>query len=558
MIPSISANKTAFSTFVEFEHAADDYIEQQLAGIPLRSVLSLYFFGISVLMCREPMYPGQPLDREAGASVISRLGHILGILRKCPVEPTGASALDAMSVWGSDTADLREALFAYAYLCEIAPYVHRSGYVASFKHVEVTLTHPSDAYAEVEKRDIILSQLFNPVSFPPPPTLSFWFEKNLELFPNVEASEAFGIKKVFYDWFYRTVNESSPLSEECIQAAIGVNHDAYRKFVSACFAIAQFHADVVATFSKRLREDPSFDSGEVHAEFLEWVAPFYQASGVVNEIVALSELDADTVDRLLKIYAASYPKSKNAGDGYFPPFSSFADCIMFSPYVVQSMLSSRNILYSISRTDQRKFDELISKHMEPHLVAEVEKQLQQIPGLQIESNIIWEDGEFDLLVYDASENAVLTIQAKASVPPDGARMTARTEDRMLEGLEQLERFVSIKQKRQDEVLSSALGRKVSNVKVVKVVLGWSGFGTKRVWDRMTGVAPLNIATLKHLVRTSQFSVSGLVESTYAVIDEIVQKSAAKWEANTQNLGVGSLTIPLLKFDTRALLPYMNR
>jgi hypothetical protein len=75
---------------------------------------------------------------------------------------------------------------------------------------------------------------------------------------------------------------------------------------------------------------------------------------------------------------------------------------------------------------------------------------------------------------------------------------------------------------------------------------------------MSDVATLNVALLKYLAKTRRLSVSGLVQTTVAVIDEIVAACNARWVPNTYDMGVARFTMPHLMFNTASLLPYMNR
>lgn len=375
------SDQPAFNSFKEFELAADRYIFDLFAKIPLRSVLSLYFFGVARLMCTEPAIEDSLPNREAGASIISRLGFLIPLLKACPVEPTGESAIDAMSVWDEEKIHLCQYLFSYAYLSEVAPYVHRGGYVSIVDSGHVTLRHPNEEFAEIEKRDIVLSQLLNPFNHAPPPIAADWFATNLEKFPNTDPIETFNVLATYYDYFQRFARHGSTVSDDCMRAAVGVSFDEYRKFACAALASAQFHVDVESAFAKRLREEPTFDSADVRDEMLEWVSPCYTKRLFRHELVKLSGLDSSVVDKLMTVYAAEFPKAENAGDGYFPPFVEFKDVVLFSPYVLQSMLSSRNVLYSAWRTNRKKFDEMVSKHMEPQLLAEAIAEFEKLPGV---------------------------------------------------------------------------------------------------------------------------------------------------------------------------------
>ena len=96
-------------------------------------------------------------------------------------------------------------------------------------------------------------------------------------------------------------------------------------------------------------------------------------------------------------------------------------------------------------------------------------------------------GEFDLLVYDPRDNSVCHIQAKAPVPPQGARMVARLEGRVLEGLDQLRRFRELPESERTRIVTNAVGSAVTDPQLIHdVVMTRTSFGTAAVWNALAG------------------------------------------------------------------------
>lgn len=549
-------------SFADLERAVDDYIERNLADKPLFALLTGLYFSIYLLNTSAPIVDGHEPDREAAATLISNLGNLLPLLRKCPIDPHDGNASEALDLWAAIPREAQAALLGYTHFCQIAPYVHRGAYVFTNEDRRYTLRHPTPGHAENDRRDIILSYLYQPANFSCPPMFNAWFDRYALNRNAMPLDEADAIGAEFFLWFYRTISRNSMLSEDAIQAAIGVSTDAYTRFVAACLALCHFHEEIVGAISRKLGADKTVDSPELKNILLDSIARIRDTVGLQATLKSVGGLTDVELERLFSVYACAFPHAHQAGDGYLPPFSLLGNDVLFCPYVVQSMLGPRNILYSVHRQDLKRFDNLVAQHLEPHLVDHAARSFSSLEDVDIVKNIKWRHGEvageFDLLVYCGHENTLLTVQAKATITPDGARMVERTEGRMMEGLDQLDRFLALPQIEQDRIISAALQKNVKEVVVVKVLLGWAGFGGHRIWERLNDVAPLNIALLEALTHGTSVKLHDLVSLAHAKIDEIVNLSEARWEDETLELGAVSITVPLLKFRTAALLPYIWR
>lgn len=166
------------------------------------------------------------------------------------------------------------------------------------------------------------------------------------------------------------------------------------------------------------------------------------------------------------------------------------------------------------------------------------------------------EGEFDLLLFSPRENVVVQVQAKAAIPPDGSRMVARGEARVQEAVNQLSAFSKLEKEGRDRVLSQALGANLSDVKVVDAILCWSGFGTKRVWDQLGNIAPLNIAILANLVKSEEpISLENLVVLSHDLARNISEDVTEDWVAEKLVFPTVTLEYPSLSQNEYAFLKY---
>jgi hypothetical protein len=168
------------------------------------------------------------------------------------------------------------------------------------------------------------------------------------------------------------------------------------------------------------------------------------------------------------------------------------------------MLPQRNLLYTMVRTDTKKFDNVVSSHLEPALLEEAAQFLSTVPGVEVTKNVNWKNGEkngeIDLLAFHEDSNSVFQLQAKSGVPPQGARMVAQVESRTLEAADQLKRFLDLSNDERDAICSSTIGRKVSDVVWSSGVMVRTCLGTEKAWNGIAGYVPLNPVLLRAAVK----------------------------------------------------------
>lgn len=549
----------SLENLVAFEREFDDLMKTlPIWQLPVRPILTALHVGVDGLFHgsrRDDSLPPKPLH---GAAFAARLSYLVPYLLNCNVEPTGLDAADALRAVGeADPEGANQyALVTYGHFCELMPEVHRGYYsVRGDKQTGFTLAHASPQFAAHEATDVILTELSLPFVDSPAPRFEDRYDHQASMVPRFSLGLKAHTLKLLSDHYRSHLAEASLLTEEGYRAALGVGREEFERFRAGLFAYADYCLGMAHALGRRLRRE--FRSETVWNELLENVSVHWKETFFLGTLEAITGLDQSTLDRLLRIFTVDFrPGSrsgKHAGDGFFPPLARLAGSFLFNPDLLRLFLGGRNVLYALNRMDRKRFDDLVSHHLEPELVSAAEAQFAGVDGLVIVKNHDWGPGEIDLLVYSPTENVALHVQAKATIPPEGARMVGAVEGRMLEGLEQLERLRNLSQEERGAVISSALRREVHGVDVIDVLLSRSCIGTENVWSRLGNVVPLNLTLLRIVVKAMAGSDEGFSLRRFAAfarneLERIVRSSNPRYVETEAPLGAALFRIPLLEFD----------
>lgn len=541
--------------FRKFENNIDELVTAAtIRQAPVRVPYTSLYGIVAAAYAKNPK-TGMPARPEAGAAIVSRMSYLLGPLSSCPLAPEGESALDAVQALDARGHQEMLLLLSFAHFCEIAPFAWKGYFSISGDERSLILSHASGEVAKSEVKDILLNLLTLPLSIAHPESDKQYFDRQVNTLPTVESEEMIRILAQYSEWFLRNSLECSPLSDAALQATVGISMMQFRKCRAAWLSIAEFHVQMGHAIRRRLENDPQ-KQDRIGKEYFEWIAPLLNAGFLEDFVRSASGISSQQYAALMEIYSFDPTNPRNGGEGFYPPFCRTSIGLLFSPYAVQRMLSSRNILYATLKSDQKRFDEITSPLLEPHLIDVARSIFCQLNDVEILLNHQWADGEFDMLIFRASENCVLHVQAKAALAPEGARMTARMESRVKEALSQLTRFKLLPQTQQDTILSGAFGRALKDVVVVDVVLCWASFGSQAIWEELEQRAPMNVSILANLVtRDKDLSLSNFVNLTHDLINEIVAAAAPVWEDGTLDFGESKVTVPNLIYRSDALVRY---
>jgi hypothetical protein len=143
------------------EKTIDDSVRAiTLLTRPIRVPLTAFGNAIFDLV-HGTVTPATPDAVSRGLSLIARIANLIPILKDCPANPLGTSALDA--VRALHTADpsgeqLRR-LGAYAHFCELMPQIHRGYYTVERVGSTFRIDFAQAGFAATEAEDFLLSEL---------------------------------------------------------------------------------------------------------------------------------------------------------------------------------------------------------------------------------------------------------------------------------------------------------------------------------------------------------------------------------------------------------------
>lgn len=536
--------------------------------VPVRPILTALHVAVDCLFHGSRRDGSLQPRPEAGAALGARLSYLVPYLMKCDSEPTGLDAADALrAVNEADPQGLnRYALLTYGHFCELMPEVHRGYYVADGdKDGGFTLSHSTPQFAVHEASDIILTELSLTFVESPAPRLVDRFDRQASMAPKFDLGVKFHTIKQFYEHYRTHLSEPPILTDEGYRAALGVRRDEFERFRAGLFAYADYCRGMADAFERRIRREGYRD--ELWNELIEWVSVNWKETFFLGVLQGMTELGADAIDRLIALFTVDFRSGKkagrHAGDGFLPPLARLEQSFLFNPDLLRLFLPARNILYTLNRTDRKRYDDLVSQYLEPELLSAAESLFLQFEGIEVVKNYRWSSGEFDLLVYSPAENAGLHLQAKAAIPPQGARMVQAVEGRMLEGIDQLRQFRELTSEARDEILSAALKRDVHGVRVTDVLLTRSCFGTETVWSKLGDVTALNLpllrlATKKALGLGRSLSIAGFSQLVSEETGAVLSAAAPRFEAREVPMGTTVVRLPLLEYDTKAVWSAQRR
>ncbi|QHG71508.1 hypothetical protein [Ensifer adhaerens] len=308
------------------------------------------------------------------------------------------------------------------------------------------------------------------------------------------------------------------------------------------------------------RAFPCYRRKRLQREVREWTAPLLNRNHIIGIAAGVSGVDPPVAEKIVNLFTivTSDLKNSGGGDGFFPPFFRLGGSLLFSPHAVKFMMPERNLLYRTARTDQRTFDNVVSGSLEPSLLQDAVKCFSDMPNVVVRPEVNWRNGEIDLLVYHAPTNTALQIQAKAAIPPQGARMVARLESRSLEAAEQIKRFLDLSEKERDTICSAAIGKKVEGVSWTSAVMTRTCLGTEKAWSAIAGYVPLNPVMLKAAVKRMVHDKVPLSEIGNVVGEELkgLRANAVRgWQDKSFKLFGQTIELPLLNLNYEAIAEF---
>lgn len=546
---------SALAELKEFEERADTEIAKlALWRQPIRSILSLIYLSadgqyVGVRFNREG-----PRNDEVGTAMITRMSYVAHFFERCPRE-VGADVDDALSVFDGQFKTDIEQLLGYAHFCEIMPLVWRGFFSVERRPSAFVLRHPNEEFVKHEEYDILMSEMVLPHDQAPPPYPIENCKRMVKTWPQIPGDALIDVLKGAYDHYVGNVFELPLLSDEAFKESFNFSRTEFVCVRAALMAYADFclsMADAAELLSGRAFTRPRLEI--LQREVREWAAPLLNRNHIIGMAAGLSGVEPAAAERIVDLFTLDLDnlEGSGAGEGFFPPYLRLGNALLFSPHAVKRTMPERNLLYTMVRTDNKKFDNVVSSQLEPALLEDAAQFLSGLPGVEVTKNVNWEKGEIDLLAYHEASNSAFQLQAKAGVPPQGARMVAQVESRTLEAAKQIKRFLDLSSDEKDGICSSAIGRRVSGVAWSSGILVRTCLGTKKAWSGIAGSVPLNPVLLRAAVKR----MAGGGEFTFINIGEVVDQELVRlrstavvgWESKSFSLFGETIELPLLNLD----------
>ena len=421
------------------------------------------------------------------------------------------------------------------------------------------LVHPNEEFARAEEYDIILTELTIAFLVGEPPDLRQEFFTLANQFRSPDMTLMSRVLRILFRYRLNSIQEVPLLEPNAFQICIGTTWEDFCKIRAALLAYADYciHlGNVLRLFS--VNESNATRKEALSEKYEELVTVFDTKDFFINLLIGLTNVERSAIENILKFYTINIDnQDKTAGDGFFPPLVDYSHSYLFNPYILCLMLTSRNIIYVLNKTNKIQFDNIVSQYLEPTLLNQAVKILERLPDLRIVRNAIWSKGEFDLLIYQSSSNTLLHIQAKAPIPPQGARMTRAVEERSKEGIEQWNRFQDLSQDERDTVISEILNTAVKKVLCVSVLLCRAGLGTHVVWNLKKDIAVVNLPLLNGVIQkifSENLKLSDFKEVTDRLLTDIWKRSVVRWRRGRIALNGSLIEMPLLNLNHDVIDP----
>lgn len=518
---------------IAFEAEAD----RQLAALPIRELPVRAFWTFYHATVFSLLHVHALENRATwvtGETLAGRIGYLLPWLRARATEPLGADAADAFEAVTTfpDAQAQIAALTLYLHFCEVMPDVHRR-----LIDVERTaagafrLTHPDAAQARAEAIDILVSELAlnqNPVPENRPPHAEAF--QLADTAPRWDVAVFMRLVRTMAARYGAEMIEDPLIREDAWQAIFGFDAATYREVQAALFGFADAIQQVATILAVRAGRGGQEDRAGM-AEAIEWMSICWQGDVLVDTVAAIAGVDRAAVERIITTFTVDYDQPAppwDGGEGYCPPFVRLAGARLTSPDFIKRFVHARNVLVLLERNNDPRFDNIVSGDLEPVLIAEFAQAFETIEGVRVATNYVYDLGELDMVIASADETHVIVVEAKAPLPPQGVRATARLAGRMREGLAQIARFRAQPRDQQLQQLRRATGLALDDPAIEFWLAGRACFGAREVWAADAQVRAVTLPLLRLAVAGDDQGaptlnqlgqrISGLVEAMLADLD----------------------------------------
>jgi hypothetical protein len=492
------------------------------------------------------------------------------LLRRCPAD-LSLPYVEAIRLVNASPNSENEFLFlrGYGALCSLLPELHRPGLfeIAGGRDEGFRATFVTNALARSEARDRVLGDLVRGTSVGPLPIPARELDRSASAVDLLEACRGLrGEAKKLREAHVALVDEGPVLTEAGYLDATGQDRKTYLSLRGAVLALADCLVGIEHRRWSMAERMPQEAAQRIANAMVECASPVWLWTHLVEWLADVAEIDAAAVEALLTPFSlrvgVDEPRQR-LGDGLFPPFVRVDHRVNFTSDLMRRYVHDRNMLWVLQREDTQRFDDLVSAAMEPHLIDEVVSLLDAHTDLVICRAVRFTGSELDLLLYDTSSNTAMQVQAKAPMPPGGARMTQANGARAMEGLTQLKVFRQLPSAERDAVISRAVGRHVSDVRIIDGLLMRTCLGRPDVWEHLGDAAPLNRGLLALLIakarrKHQRLDLARLPQAAETMLDHIASDVGFGFRPGSYELDGVRLEVPVPVYDWDELLRWRQR
>jgi hypothetical protein len=144
---------------IEFEKRADEVAGKLVFwGLPVRATLTGLYCVIDQLI--HGFLDGSPPRLAEGEALAYRMSYLVPLLVKCRADiiPSSTECYQQFGQADPTGANGRE-LLSYAHFCELMPQARKGHFKVTRRQGGFDLTHPSQAFADAEVKDVLLCEL---------------------------------------------------------------------------------------------------------------------------------------------------------------------------------------------------------------------------------------------------------------------------------------------------------------------------------------------------------------------------------------------------------------
>ena len=280
----------------------------------------------------------------------------------------------------------------------------------------------------------------------------------------------------------------------------------FKRIRNAFVCVGQTYIDVSIMVNMYLAANEIYDS-PLGNQLWQGLAMAKLKNSVLKEhILNLTKSSDEDYEKFAEFFFCGAGENTELHNKFIPPFWQIEDEIYFCPAIVPTLLGARNLLISIQnnkiKKKKYKYDNMISKLFEPALLRRAKSHFEE-HGFETAFEKDFEGGEIDLLAYCKKSHSIITIQAKATLYAESARMAIRLSDRVLEGIDQTIRFDMLDKNSKEALYKKAFPeiKNTEGVNHLRAILTNSGFGTTFSWEKLEehNITPINCNILRNIL-----------------------------------------------------------